>query len=217
MSPNLTNLIQFMEFINKFKLIKRTVFVAGENPKRQENDAEHSFELAMVGWYLVDSLKLDLDLNKILKYSLTHDLVEIYAGDIDSFMYPNEDISKLKEENEHKAFEQIKLEFKDFPEMLKYIQEYEQKLDRESVFVYVLDKVIGDFGWNFIYKGTLKECGISEQAMLTRRDQKISRFPLFLDYYNEALDLWKQDPDQFAEINFVPEWKKNLETGYIKF
>jgi len=217
MSPNLTNLIQFMEFINKFKLIKRTVFVAGENPKRQENDAEHSFELAMVGWYLVDSLKLDLDLNKILKYSLTHDLVEIYAGDIDSFMYPNEDISKLKEENEHKAFEQIKLEFKDFPEMLKYIQEYEQKLDRESVFVYVLDKVIGDFGWNFIYKGTLKECGISEQAMLTRRDQKISRFPLFLDYYNEALDLWKQDPDQFAEIDFVPEWKKNLETGYIKF
>jgi len=206
-----------MEFINKFKLIKRTVFVAGENPKRRENDAEHSFELAMVGWYLVDSLKLDLDLNKILKYSLTHDLVEIYAGDIDSFMYPNEDISKLKEENEHKAFEQIKLEFKDFPEMLKYIQEYEQKLDRESVFVYVLDKVIGDFGWNFIYKGTLKECGISEQAMLTRRDQKISRFPLFLDYYNEALDLWKQDPDQFAEINFVPEWKKNLETGYIKF
>jgi len=198
-----------MEFINKFKLIKRTVFVAGDN-KRQENDAEHSFELAMVSWYLVDSLKLDLDLNKILKYSLVHDLVEVYAGDIDSFMYPNQDISKLKQENEHRAFEQIKQEFTEFPQMIEYINEYEQKLDSESIFVYVLDKVLGDFGWNFVYKGTLKECGISEQVMLERRDQKISQFPLFLDYYNEALDLWKQDPQQFAEVDFVPNWKKEL-------
>lgn len=43
MSPKLTSLLNFMQFINKFKLIKRTVFVGGEKPNRQENDAEHSF------------------------------------------------------------------------------------------------------------------------------------------------------------------------------
>lgn len=210
MSPKLKSLLQFLEFINKFKRIKRTVYVGGENPNRLENDAEHSYELAMTSWYLIDSLSLDLDLNKVLKYSLVHDLVEVYAGDIDSFMHPGVDISKLKAENEHKALHTIEQEFKEFPELITWINEYENKADQESVFVYVLDKIIGDFGWNFIHKGTLKECGISEKSMLQRRDQKISQYPLFLDYYNEALEIWRQIPDQFAEFDFVPDWKKNL-------
>lgn len=210
MSPKLQSLLQFLEFINKFKRIKRTVYVGGENPNRLENDAEHSYELAMTGWYLIDSLSLELDLNKVLKYSLVHDLVEVYAGDIDAFMHPGVDISKIKAENEQKALHLIEKEFAQFPDLLTWIEDYEKKSDQESVFVYVLDKVIGDFGWNFIHKGTLKECGISEKSMVQRRDKKIAQYPLFLDYYNEALEIWRKIPGQFAEVDFVPDWKKNL-------
>jgi 5'-deoxynucleotidase YfbR-like HD superfamily hydrolase len=210
MSPELRDLVHFLEFINKFKLIKRTVLVAGEKPRRAENDAEHSYELTITAWYLIDSLKLKLDLNKVLKYCLVHDLVEVYAGDIDPFMYPNTEITKLKAENEENALKKISLEFPEFAELSEWIKEYEKKADEESVFVYVLDKVIADFGWNFVYKGTLKECGISEATMLKRRDEKISKYPMFLKYYNEALDIWRLEPEQFAEVDFVPPWKNEL-------
>jgi len=68
-------------------LIERRSYVAGTD--RRENDIEHSLTVAMLCWYIHDSLKLELDIAKILKYALTHDFVERYAGDVNTFASAN--------------------------------------------------------------------------------------------------------------------------------
>ena len=70
------DLVQFIEFLNKFRSIERTVYVNGT--KRLENDAEHSYQLAMVCWYLNTKLGLGYNIELILKYCLAHDLDQIH-------------------------------------------------------------------------------------------------------------------------------------------
>lgn len=57
-----------------------------------ENDAEHSFQLAMLCWSANHQYALSLLDEKIIKYALIHDLVEVYAGDTDA----QDDPEKIK-------------------------------------------------------------------------------------------------------------------------
>ncbi|NLJ41522.1 MAG: HD domain-containing protein [Clostridiales bacterium] len=72
--------IEFIEEVDKLKQIYRqTLLMDGS---RNENDAEHSWHLALMAMVLYEySPKNDLDITKVLKMLLVHDLVEIYAGD----------------------------------------------------------------------------------------------------------------------------------------
>jgi len=135
---NTKQLLKFIEFTHKFQQVKRILFVNGEN--RDENDTEHSFQLAFLGWYLVSSQKLNYDTDLIIKYSMVHDLVEIYAGD--TYFESDQSLKDTKEEREKQALKQIESKFPYFPEMTNLIREYEERNNRESQFVYALDKMI---------------------------------------------------------------------------
>jgi putative hydrolase of HD superfamily len=73
------NILNFVDFTIKFNQLKRTIFATGED--RLENDSEHSFQLAMVSWYIISTKRLKYNIDKVIQYALVHDLVEIYAGD----------------------------------------------------------------------------------------------------------------------------------------
>lgn len=135
---NIKRILNFSEFIIKFNQLERRIYATGEN--RLENDSEHSFQLAMVSWYIISTEKLKYDIDKIIKYALVHDLVEIYAGD--TFFYADKSAKELKVQKEKVALEKIEKEFSDFPQLLKLIHEYEKKDDPESEFVYTLDKIL---------------------------------------------------------------------------
>lgn len=136
---NITDgILRFIEFTHKFQQVRRIIFVNHED--RNENDTEHSFQLALLGWYIVSSQKLSYNVDLIIKYSLVHDLVEIYAGD--TYFESNQDLKDSKEERERKALMQIEADFPEFSEMTKLIHQYEAKADEESKFVYALDKMI---------------------------------------------------------------------------
>jgi putative hydrolase of HD superfamily len=114
------------------------MFATGED--RRENDSEHSFQLAMVGWYIISTKKLKYNIDKVIKYALVHDLVEIYAGD--NFFYSDEASKKLQHEKEQEAIKKIAKNFKEFKELPKIIIDYENRKDPESKFVYALDKIL---------------------------------------------------------------------------
>ncbi len=77
------SLVQFLLEIEKYKTIERTIGTSKIG--RAESDAEHSWHLAMFVWLLVPELKLEIDQMKLTKMVLMHDLVEIYAGDVDVY------------------------------------------------------------------------------------------------------------------------------------
>ena len=129
-------------------LIERNHHLAKTNQK--ENDIEHSLTVALLCWYIHDRHQLELDISKILKYAITHDFVERYAGDVNTFASQKEREQKVV--NEQVSLERLSAEYKDFPDMVSSMQEYESKKDEESNFVWTVDKmqgmIMGDMdGW----------------------------------------------------------------------
>lgn len=135
-------LMTFSGLIHAFERVDRMDIVPKTN--RHENDAEHSYHLAMLAWYIADAYKLDLKLEKLIKYALTHDIVEVYAGDTPAYG-ADKKYAASKHEREAVAQAQIQQEFPEFSELQVYIDAYEKRTDPESKFIYALDKIIPIF------------------------------------------------------------------------
>src|SRR3954468_164219 len=79
-SLSLEDMMQFSQLMLRLQDVVRAIHVPGRDIK--ENDVEHSYHLAMMGWYLNVSGKLGYDTDSLVKYALIHDLAEAYAGDV---------------------------------------------------------------------------------------------------------------------------------------
>lgn len=80
---NLLRQIAFIKEIDKLKYILRKTKLFHSD--RRENDAEHSWHLAMMAVVLAEHANHPIDVLKVLKMVLIHDIVEIDAGD--TFIY----------------------------------------------------------------------------------------------------------------------------------
>lgn len=189
MNLSLSKIIEFTNFINKFREIERVILIKNNN--RKENDAEHSYQLTMLSWYINDVGELNYSLDKIIKYSLIHDLVEIYAGDVNTFS-TNKSDHENKENKEMAALEKIKREFPEFPELTQTITTYNKKQDPESKFVYILDKLIPilniylDGGRTWIEQKVTLEMLIQNKAPKIKQDKDLNRI------FEELLDILKE-------------------------
>nr|WP_294858657.1 HD domain-containing protein [uncultured Fluviicola sp.] len=92
---NLLRQIDFIKEIDKVKYIQRKTKLF--NSDRNENDAEHSWHLALMAIVLSEHSNKSIDLLKVIKMVLIHDIVEIDAGD--TFIYDTQkDHSNTDEE-----------------------------------------------------------------------------------------------------------------------
>ncbi len=82
-TEDLINQVAFIKEIDKLKYIQRKTKLF--NSDRPENDAEHSWHLAMMAVVLAEHSNQPIDVLKVVKMALIHDIVEIDAGDI--FIY----------------------------------------------------------------------------------------------------------------------------------
>ena len=71
--------IAFLNEADKLKSILRATTLA--DGSRAENSAEHSWHLALYALVLSDHAGPDVDINRVVKMLILHDLVEIDAGD----------------------------------------------------------------------------------------------------------------------------------------
>ena len=79
-NARLVQQIQFIVEVDKLKEIFRQTLLT--QSRRQENDAEHSWHLCLMVLVLAEHANTpNLDVLKVLKMLLIHDLVEIDAGD----------------------------------------------------------------------------------------------------------------------------------------
>ena len=75
--------LAFLAEIDRLKEVFRRTYLLSET--RRENDAEHSWHLAMYVLLLAEHAPGEIDLLRPLQIVLIHDLVEIDAGD--TFLY----------------------------------------------------------------------------------------------------------------------------------
>ena len=94
--------LEFILEIDKSKEIIRQTYLA--DASRREGDAEHAWHLAIMAFLLADYANEEVDVLKVMKMVLIHDLIEIDAGD--TYAY-DEEANKSKEEREKKAADRI--------------------------------------------------------------------------------------------------------------
>lgn len=186
----LEKLLGFARMLNELQAVQRVVRVKGAD--RWENDMEHSYNLAMLGWYIVDSRKLPLDREKVFRYALAHDLVEVYAGD--TYLY-SEDKALLasKPERERLAAERLAAEFPEVPEMHDAIVGYVLKDDPESRFVYALDKIEPIVKMYLDDGRTWKEKDVTLEMLYESKKDKVAFSPEISAYFDEFMVLLRQE------------------------
>lgn len=130
--------MEFIAEVDKLKKIGRQSYLTDSS--RKENDAEHSWHLAMMAVFLSEYAKEDVDVLHVISMVLIHDLVEIDAGD--TYAYDTEG-NKSKRAREEKAAERI---FNILPEdQAKKVrdlwEEFEANETPEANFANALDRV----------------------------------------------------------------------------
>lgn len=130
--------MEFMAEVDKLKKIGRQSYLTDSS--RKENDAEHSWHLAMMAVFLSEYAKEDVDVLHVISMVLIHDLVEIDAGD--TYAYDTEG-NKSKRAREEKAADRI---FNILPDdqaqkVRDLWEEFEANETPEANFANALDRV----------------------------------------------------------------------------
>ena len=134
---NLQKQIAFIKEIDKIKYIQRRSKLF--NSDRRENDAEHSWHLAMMAIVLAEHSDKPIDLLKVLKMVLIHDIVEIDAGD--TFAYDTEKNHANSEEELIAAKRIFGLLPKEQADELTTIwEEFEEGVTDEAKFAKAMDR-----------------------------------------------------------------------------
>lgn len=206
----MNNLEKIFYFIQVIWNLKNTYRWCKTNDWREESTAEHSWRMAMMAILYYNELKLDLDLEKILKLAIIHDLAEVITWDYDAWeTHKNSELQKNKEDLELEAMEKLILLLpKDLWVDVFWIwKEYEDRNTKESKFIKALDKLealsqIIEMWYKYYDK---------EALFFTTYfcDKAILDFPELMDSYfvmkrklkEEYLKWWFEWKDEYDVIN----------------
>ena len=128
--------MEFILEVDKLKKIGRQTYLS--DASRKENDAEHSWHLALMAVLLAEHSNEDIDILKVITMVLIHDLVEIDAGDT----YAYDEVGKASQrKREEAAADRI---FNILPEdqaryMRSLWEEFEAQETPEAKFARTLD------------------------------------------------------------------------------
>ncbi len=130
--------ISFIMELDKIKKINRQTYLS--DASRKENDAEHSWHLALMTFVLAEYANERIDVLKTMKMVLLHDVIEIDAGD--TYAYDTEG-NKTKRDREQKAADRIfgLLPAGQAGEYRGLWDEFEAMETAEARFANMLDKV----------------------------------------------------------------------------
>lgn len=165
MKESLAKDLEFIVEIDKMKnIFRQTTIMDGS---RRENDAEHSWHLGLMSIVLEEYSNCKIDVNRVMKMLLIHDLVEVYAGD--TFCYDKEG-NKDKRERETLAAEKIygMLSGDKGEELKKLWQEFEDRETDEAKFAAAMDRLQPILCNYYSKGGTWVKYGINQEQIYNR-------------------------------------------------
>ncbi|QQY78875.1 putative hydrolase of HD superfamily [Keratinibaculum paraultunense] len=157
--------IEFIVELDKMKTILRQTTLIDKS--KRENDAEHSWHISVMAMILSEYANEEIDVCKVIKMLLIHDLVEIYAGD--TFCYDVEG-NKDKKERETKAAYKIfgMLDEDKGRELRKLWEEFEEMKTNEALFAASMDRLQPFLNNYFSDGGTWKKFNVSKKDIYKR-------------------------------------------------
>ena len=138
MDERIQKQLAFSLEIDNVKNILRQTHLSGHG--RRENDAEHSWHMAVMAYLLKEHANEQVDIGRVMLMCLIHDIVEIDAGD--TYAYDT-DSQKSQKEREDRAKERI---FSLLPEdqkaeLVSLFDEFEANETSEAKFAHAMDNL----------------------------------------------------------------------------
>jgi len=137
------NIYEFLKAIQSLKSVTRATLATEE---RKENSAEHSWSVAMIVWLLSYKFQEEfdqiIDIEKLIKMALMHDLIEIQIGD--TSVWDKENRSKIEQQEQNKdiflfLIASLPLSLKE--ELIELKDEFEEAKTLESKIVKGVDRL----------------------------------------------------------------------------
>ena len=138
MDERIKKQMEFSLEIDKVKNIFRQTHLSGHG--RRENDAEHSWHMAIMAYLLKEYANEDVDIAKVMLMCLIHDIVEIDAGD--TYAYDEVNLQTQKEREDaakERIFSILPTEQKE--ELIALFDEFEAYETAESKFAHAMDNL----------------------------------------------------------------------------
>lgn len=180
--------IKFLMEIDKVKGILRQSVILGD-VNRRENDAEHSWHMALCALTLKEYVEFEnINIEKVLKMILLHDIVEVYSDDTPAFSSYNKEEKFQKELLAAKKIFGI-LPEEQYMEFFKLWLEFENMETEDAKFANVFDRFQG-FIQNLSSDGhTWKKWEVTKEMVLKRLDPLIKYAPrIFEDFIQPEIE-----------------------------
>ena len=176
MNERMEKQLAFALEIDKAKNVFRQTHLSGHG--RNENDAEHSWHMAIMAYLLKEYANEQIDIAKVMLMCLIHDIVEIDAGD--TYAYDAEGL-KTKKTREDAAKERI---FSILPadqkaELVALFDEFEAYETPESRFAHAMDNLQPLLLNNSNNGGDWKERATAEQVYARQSKTRLGSEALF--------------------------------------
>lgn len=133
------DLIKIHHFLHEVEALKKLLRHSWLSDNRRESVAEHTWRMALMAMVLHRELESKVDIGKVLKMVLIHDLGEVYAGDYVVF----KDVPIDKHELERTALEKLIVDLpeKTGVEIMDLWLEFEECKTIDAKFAVALDKL----------------------------------------------------------------------------
>ena len=195
MTEKLKQQLQFLTEVDKMKNVFRQTLIADKS--REENDAEHSWHFALMAMTLFEYAGFDgVNMDRVIRMALVHDLIEIYAGD--TFAYDVKG-NESKEAREKEAADKLfsLLPDKQAAEYRSLWEEFDRMETLDARYASAVDR-FQPFLSNYLTEGhTWVKHGVTADQVYQRMDPVRTALP----------EVW-----EFIE-NVIRE---SCEKGYIK-
>ncbi len=163
-SEKLRRQLEFIVTCDELKnIFRRTVLT---DASRRENDAEHSWHLALCAMVLEEYAPAPLDMQKVLRMVTVHDLIEIYAGD--TFAYDTTGNATKAEREAAAADKLFSVLGEQGSEFRTLWEEFDAGQTPEAAFAAAMDR-LQPLLHNYVTNGyTWKEGDVHASQVLTR-------------------------------------------------
>ncbi len=182
---SLARQIEFLVEIDKLKtVLRQSLLVDGS---RRENSAEHSWHLAIFAMVLAEHAAGPIDILRVLKMILVHDVVEIDAGD--TYCY-DEEGNRDKAERENRAAERIfsLLPAEQAAQFRALWGEFEEAKTPDALFAASLDRLqplLNNFRSNGV---AWQKHGIRKEQVFSRNRFMADGAPALWDYARQMIE-----------------------------
>ena len=188
MSARLDAQMSFLNEADKLKnVIRATTLCDGS---RHENSGEHSWHIALYALVLAEHAPDGVDINRVIKMLLLHDLVEIDAGDAPIF--GDHDIAAM-EADEAKAADRIfgMLPVDQSVELRAIWEEFEAAQTPDAIFAKSLDRFQPPNQNLMSNGGSWTDYGVSYDTIEARVGSKIERgAPVLWAWLSPKIRAW---------------------------